>query len=211
MTGGFKEARSRQITLSEDEPSIFEVFAAWVYSGRLYDPKDASLVDRKSEIIANRTSVNLSDFQLVKRWTFRDCRGIPALQNQVINEIRRSFVETWSVILSAIDLAYKSTIDGAKLRKLFVELEVLSCDSVFAKDDGIYNHRFMCELCDRFVELSSTARAVKKKDSVTKVDLCPYHINDDVDCKGQKIEKPVVKAAINNTAIVASKENVPPP
>jgi len=125
LNGDFKEAIDKSIELDDEDPFIFQAFVSWLYTERLYEDKKEP-IDPKSEDREKRTTVNLSQRQLMQIWLFGEKRGIPALQNKAINLYHQNFSESRLLDVYLLNTVYEQTLEDSKLRKYLAALYAFS-------------------------------------------------------------------------------------
>ncbi|KAJ9667446.1 hypothetical protein H2201_002314 [Coniosporium apollinis] len=113
IQGGFAEASSRVIMLTEDEPETFSEVVSWIYRDLLF------------------TEITLpeypEDIRLCKLWVLADKLCMPALQNRVMELITdKALAQNHVAPTATLDWIWQHTSQGSKLRFAFVDISVRS-------------------------------------------------------------------------------------
>ncbi|KAK5165651.1 hypothetical protein LTR04_001090 [Oleoguttula sp. CCFEE 6159] len=118
LNGYFREAAENRVTLDDEGPAVFHIFYLWLYSSRLYDV---------NKLKPNH--VPLSEETLVRTWVFGDKRGVPGFLVTLL-------ANRWTADEAIVRLAYKNTLEGSPLRKLYVRFVAYtrSADKFFELD-----------------------------------------------------------------------------
>lgn len=110
LDGGFAESRSGVIKLDCEECSVFERFVTWLYT---YKTRPEKITE------GNPHNHFLS---CVKLWVFADRRDIPLLMNEMVDELQKIVVETWTYPNRVVKEVYATTTDGSILRRVIVHI-----------------------------------------------------------------------------------------
>ena len=115
LEGGFKEAKEGVVELPEDDPKIFNIFKTWLYSKKI-------VIDRDG------TDTDCPSFSLCQLYVFADARGVPELQNAVINQLADARGFTELVFVEARHLLkyygfylYSNLIRSSPLRRWLID------------------------------------------------------------------------------------------
>ncbi|KAL8797391.1 MAG: hypothetical protein Q9195_000546 [Heterodermia aff. obscurata] len=109
ISGGYKESFEQKIELPEENPSMFERFQLWLYTG---------------SIIELHEKDRLSSKVLVDLYIFGETRIIPGLQNAVIDSTIDELIQYQLISVRSIDYLYANTSKRSPIRKLYVEMIV---------------------------------------------------------------------------------------
>jgi hypothetical protein len=113
LYGGFKEAATKKITLSEHVAEEVQVFVSWVYTGRI-----------------------AGEVKPEKLWVLGDNLGSPLFMNEAMHLLFRKYDGNW-IFADDADYVYKNTAQGSKLREFILEVILTNGPlSVGAKCDG---------------------------------------------------------------------------
>lgn len=94
--------------LAEEDPEIFDIAHAWLYTTKLTQSKDGE-------------DIGCWPGQLGDLFNLADRLGMPSLCNNAIDDLRSCFWKSRSVPSSnIITNAYANTLENSVLRKLFV-------------------------------------------------------------------------------------------
>lgn len=130
--------------------------------------------------------------QLAKLWILGDKRGIPELQNRVVDAYHRFTVQTRRLNGVIGHFAYWKTREGSKWRAFIVELYALMAwKDVVQRKDCSQSADFLADLAGRLTELRGNAMYKNKMDAVETMDLCQFHVHETVDCKGREVVQAV--------------------
>lgn len=190
LNSNFKEGRSKEIELLEDDAEIFKIFVHFLYTGSLYPGNiDATAIDENFEM-----SVQM---EATKVWLLGDMRGVPALQNAAVDVIHISLMRGWTAWVSAIAYIYDRTSEAGPLRSLFVEFHTqLGISRPYSTILPRPAVDFFIESCDRHEELRLVDRNYADFGKFWKsVNMCQFHVHDRRDCKGREVTKSARKEA----------------
>lgn len=110
FSGRFKESKEHRISLPDDEPTDFEVYVHFVYTGSLSGGKD-----NDHEIPWDH---------LCKLWILGDKYLAPALCNNVTNTMLAKYDFDNTIPADSLDFVFENTMSKAPLRKLILDLLV---------------------------------------------------------------------------------------
>ncbi|KAF2141883.1 uncharacterized protein K452DRAFT_318814 [Aplosporella prunicola CBS 121167] len=115
--GGFQEASTKTIHISEVSVEVVEAFLNWLYTRRL------------PEIATEATQADQDDqFDLLcELYIFADARFIVALKNATIDALCDSFARFWTFPWSAVKMSYENTAyRSSPLRKFMADMAAQS-------------------------------------------------------------------------------------
>lgn len=123
LRGGFSEAISGVVSLSEDDEDVFEAVYEWLYS--------RSLPELKLDDEATMKSALLAYDLLFRVWTFGDARGMSGVQDAAINDIIKVWIESWCFPSPEIvHMVYENTQPSSPPCRLLADIMVQPCDFV---------------------------------------------------------------------------------
>lgn len=189
LTGEFKEAKEKEVTLKEEDPLLFEVFLHWLYHGRFPHARfddDETLVDLwmpKDEPTMN----------FVPLYLFGDQYFIPKLKADVLDELV-ALVQVkevvWKPDFAMIDEAYRSLREDDPLCRALIDMFIKYETREFSihgpsEELDIFNDEgdlcvcvaFAALLVMRFLDLQATC-AGGEECRCTTLDPCTYHDHD---------------------------------
>ena len=168
LTGTFGGAITGVVVLRDEEVDVFKRFNGWLYTNTILQEND----------------IKDPDFtNLMELYVFAEKRGIPSLQNAVIDAL----IRIQRLPDYEIESVWEKTARTSGLHRLLVdsyihyaEDDVFSaeaCQSDFAKD-------FLIEVIIAFCKARDDGSIVKNFDLWKK--RCQYHVHgpDDPPCKG---------------------------
>lgn len=173
LTGNFKEASERTVTLWDEKPEVFMRFNAWLYTNVIELEKDP----------LKPHWAHLMDLSV-----FAEKRGIPSLQNSVIDAMItiKSKVESLPPA-SRIEDVWEKTSETSGLHPFLVDFYVhIGREGTLKKMlkyvDGF--SEILVEVILAFHRGKEVGSIVKKFDFGKK--RCQYHIHepDELPCKG---------------------------
>lgn len=116
LNGSFLEADSKTIKLQDEDPSVFEFFIQWLYTGKEY------FTDLCLSLEARDTAdVRYTSSILVRAWVLADKLGCLALRDSVMICLVNLHYQTIKIQTSVIRIAYNNTTVDSKLRKWIVD------------------------------------------------------------------------------------------
>ena len=110
LQGGSKEAQEQRIELPDDDPFVIKRFQLWLYTQKVLDEDESA------------DYVEWSSW--VKIYCFAEARGIPNLQNLVIDSFIDKYAECDCLPSDQICRIYGNTAINSPLRKLLVDMIV---------------------------------------------------------------------------------------
>ena len=140
-----------EVDLPMVSPQVFERFHLWLYAGNILDPDEST------------RSVSWSE--LMDLYQFGDARGIPEMQNAVIDAIIEKQKIENSIPVTNFNKIYDQVQDDSPIRKLAVDFIAHLADFGLK----VWHEKSMREtykssfLLDLAIELSQLSRAKKTK------------------------------------------------
>lgn len=136
LNGGFKEAGSDTLRLTDVDTGAFKTFFYWLNSGHI-DCFDDSELD-----------VEETWDKAVNAYIFADFHQVRYLKNAILDELY-FYTEKWkrqSTVVST--LAYSHTTPGDPLRNLFVDMSSQACRLNALVEDGpdMYDKQFLFDM-----------------------------------------------------------------
>ncbi|KAL8669248.1 MAG: hypothetical protein Q9168_006148 [Polycauliona sp. 1 TL-2023] len=107
--GSFREASEKQIYLEEENPEVFQHYAAWIYSPQL-------------ESFGGATMTGLDMDGYCRLYLLAEKLSTDALQNMALDKISINGIVQFATI-STIQHVYENTLPESRLRKLLVDLQ----------------------------------------------------------------------------------------
>ena len=158
----FVEAASGEANIPSDEAEGFEVFARWVYTGRLQE--------RNTKAFSFEQNVKLG-----KGYIFADMRGIPGLKNDIIDSLIDDYSLTLMIPLAPLVQCYGQLPENDGLCRFIFDLLTKS-DLL----DGFFNgdlHKFPRELLEKLVSTTLVGSYKRKlrTDDEWIASKCEYH------------------------------------
>ncbi|GAB7342361.1 hypothetical protein MBLNU457_g0579t1 [Dothideomycetes sp. NU457] len=175
LGGGFREAAEQHIRLENEEPRVFRAVFDWLNTGRL--PDITPVIGQAN----TRPAQDVLDL-LVRLWIFADMRRMPELRDGVVESLIMVSLKTATYpSASTVAWAYDNTLAGTAIRKVLVDLLILSADiqSVLtATEEGDWSTQFKQDVFiayhKAFPEGRSTLRTAKDWERANK---CAYHVH----------------------------------
>lgn len=166
LRGGYKETTAKRIEMLDENPVVIRRFQLWVYSGSFF-------VDE-----ADRRSI---DYTLcVRIYVFAECRGIPLLQDNVIDTCVSKYLDRedgatmpmWTIINDI----YENTKEGSPIRRYFVDI------TQYHVNGGEWKECVCPEILpkDFFVDMTFALMSSKMGSAPTVVptkNACNYHVH----------------------------------
>ena len=171
--------RTRTITLDDQDPDIFAIFASWLLNGDL--SKASSFVELASEGDARETSLRQRWTQLCQCYVLGDFLQAPDFKNTVIDHLllnKRLQAEETNKISGTrpmdIKMVWANTIPGSPLRQMILDHSVSNGkgQSLATQAPCVEFHEYFCELASLFQEKRSQGRGSVKP---WEKDICCYH------------------------------------
>ncbi|KAL6716049.1 hypothetical protein ACLMJK_007011 [Lecanora helva] len=107
FNGNFAEAQSQVLEMPEDGPEQFRWFVRWLYTDR---------------VLQEGETLSESQFSiLIPLYTFGEGRGIPDLQNEVIDVLVELEHSSKMIPTKLLNFVYEHTHRNSPLRRLFVD------------------------------------------------------------------------------------------
>ena len=162
--GDWKEKREG-IILKEVDPAIFERFDFWLnLDNVLYD---------------HETAQSVPDIDLLKSYFFADERGVPGMQNQIIDTILEKVFYAKTLDIKHQRLIWENTPDRSPLRRLLVDTLVMTADELpelleTEEQQALYDKSFIVDVliakCKHPTTIPFTEFMERR---------CEYHIHDE--------------------------------
>jgi hypothetical protein len=117
--GNFDEATTGEVILDTTDPAVCGLFVEWLYT------KDITLVISEDEALSRRESHRKEKpetTQLVRLWLLAEYLQVPQLQNKAIDIIQQKWKRSRVLNSDAVEVAYKETTAGSRLRKYFTDV-----------------------------------------------------------------------------------------
>lgn len=160
--------------LPDVDQGAFEAFFMFVLTGSLYNTGFHPVNDDGM----TRTTLTLSQPDLVQAWLLGDYLGAPAFQNKIIDEMHQS-QRKWKHFDHLVpSMIYNNTVDGHnKLRAFIVECYLLARPSLLQDKDKVVLEPkdFLAELFLRYRRLNPSQPLVKH----AEMDLTAFYVSED--------------------------------
>jgi hypothetical protein len=160
------EGRTKSITLSEDSPTIFQIFFHWIYTGELY-----------SVVLDGAIPISFQD--IFALYVFADARCIPELCDAAVDVFFRKFANVWYLPTDCLAYIYDNTLEGSNLRNIFVSLAVSTFNFCHIENhEEQYPKQFLIDVILRSYKLKTVpGNFISKKAFLTEMatQLCTYH------------------------------------
>lgn len=175
LNGNFKEATDGVIKLPDEDPAVFKRFNGWLYT---------HVFDYKKEKADNDLTF------LMELYVFAEKRGIPSLQNAVIDTLITIYYSLDCVPCHEIAFAWKNTSEKSGLHSLLIDFYVhLLMMTAFGtpQERSMHPKDFLVEVILAFYKAKVDESINKKFDFWEK--RCQYHNHepDDPPCRGPMV------------------------
>jgi len=115
LNGSFLEADLKTIELQDEDPSVFEFFIQWLYTGKAYFTDLCLSPEARDNADGRYTSI------LVRAWVLADKLGCLAFRDFVMICLVNLHYQTMNLRTSVIRIAYNNTTVNSKLREWIVD------------------------------------------------------------------------------------------
>jgi len=137
LNGSFKEAQEQSIEMPEDDPTMFECFQVWIYTGSI--------------VGANETENDVETLTLVKIYTFAERLNIIDLQNVAMHLLIDRVLDRRELPTEQIPFMYEHTCENSALRRMIVDISAhcgtLDRPGWFEESKRpMYPNDFLCDL-----------------------------------------------------------------
>ena len=175
LGGGFREATEQHVRLEKEEPHVFRAVFDWLNTGRL--PDSVPVIGRSS----TRSAQEVLDL-LTRIWIFADMRRMPELRDGVIESLIKVSLKTATYLSpTSIKWTYNNTLGGTAIRKVLVDLLILSADiqSVLtATEEGDWPTQFKQDVFIAYHKAFPQGRsAIRSAKDWQKANKCAYHVH----------------------------------
>lgn len=153
LNGSFIEAQEQSIEMPEDDPTMFECFQVWIYTGSI--------------VGANETKNDVETSILVKVYTFAERLDIVDLQNVAMNLLIDRIFDRSEIPIELIPFIYEHTCENSALRRMIVDISArngkFDLPGWFEESKRpIYPNDFLCDLIFRLYHLKTNNRTPSK-------------------------------------------------
>lgn len=190
LGGAFLEATTHEITLDDDDPTCFEVFADLICNGGQPEAHKQipSMSDSRNDDPSDVSEVASRLSRLGDLWIFGNKRGIPRLQNWALDEYHRYTLRVRRLCSRPVRDAYARTVVGSKWRSYLVELHATTGhEDVVRMNDWAGKQEFLTVLSVKLMQMRGDATCEANVTAYAKLDLCQFHIHQNLDCKGREV------------------------
>ena len=166
LGGTWQEAKKQKFDFADECFDVFDRFQQWLYSGRILEDDE--------------TSTALSWDVLFGIYIFAEKRGVPKLQNEVIDTIIDKYTATEAASVHSFRRIYDETPESSPLRRLLIDYTArrgkIKSEGNAAWFEESYRHvypkDFLFDLCEAFYD----ERKAKKSTNFRKF-RCDYHVH----------------------------------
>jgi hypothetical protein len=163
------EGRTKNIVVSEDSPSMFQIFFLWLYSGKLYST------------LANGR-VPISTRMICTLYIFGDANGIPELCDAAVDLVFQKFANEWAFPAQCLSYIYDHTLASSKLREIFIHLAVY-CFSFcnLRSEEECFPKEFLIDVILRSRQSKTWPGNFQDKETFldkTASEMCIYHAHN---------------------------------
>ncbi|KAL8635140.1 MAG: hypothetical protein Q9226_009381, partial [Calogaya cf. arnoldii] len=157
------------IVLKDVAPALFERFVLWLYFGNVLDDDE--------------TAQSVHGMDLLKCYFFADERGVPGMQNQIVDTILDKVHTAKNLEVGHQRLIWENTPDQSPLRRLLVDALVMTAEDIPAllqteKQQALYDKSFIVDVliakCKHPTKIAFTEFLERR---------CEYHIHDETEPK----------------------------
>lgn len=137
LNGSFKEALEQSIEMPEDDPTMFECFQVWIYTGSI--------------VGTNETENDVETLTLIKVYAFAERLNIIDLQNVAMHLLIDQVLNRRELPTGQIPFIYEHTCENSALRRLIVDISacygILDCPGWFEESKrAMYPNDFLCDV-----------------------------------------------------------------
>lgn len=173
----WKEARTGIISLPEDEPDIFALYHAWLYTGYILSKNESGGDGKTAEEYEELLKCYILGEKLLDNH-FKDC---------TIDCFLAIFRATGKFIPSLSRLVFDNTPSRSPLRKLWLDIHILCGSPGWLKDSEEYPQDFLLEMSRRSMRghslnKSSGQGGRQEPGAHTIFESCRYHEHEDGIC-----------------------------
>ncbi|TIA29190.1 hypothetical protein D6C79_10015 [Aureobasidium pullulans] len=161
LNNGFAETTSQKITLDDEDPAIFHVFAVWLHD---------------SEIVLHPAVPAARETNLLELYLFADKRGIINLANDTIT-VLASFWVNHRIAKARINWIFDEILTSSELYRLILDSIFLEFRDGFATEDDLKTSDLpKSVLVDLLVRQRDYLTTLSDLDSCLH-SICHYHVH----------------------------------
>ncbi|THX44936.1 hypothetical protein D6D08_10487 [Aureobasidium pullulans] len=161
LNNGFAETTSQKITLDDEDPAIFHVFAVWLHD---------------SEIVLHPAVPAARETNLLELYLFADKRGIINLANDTIT-VLASFWVNHRIAKARINWIFDEILTSSELYRLILDSICLEFRDGFATEDDLKTSDLpKSVLVDLLVRQRDYRTTLSDLDSCL-YSICHYHVH----------------------------------
>ncbi|KAF9693806.1 hypothetical protein EKO04_008191 [Ascochyta lentis] len=173
LTGNFREAENKTVTLQEDDPLIFEFFAHWLYH-KEFPAEHNTSVELLNDWEHNDDHGGAKTGNLIHLYIFSDQYGVPDLKFLALTELFQHMEDTETGLpnRSQIVHAFNSLPDGAGLLRYLIDSHCHYCGNDFWISENVHDFpsAFVIGIIRRYSPYAQGDRSCSDE-----LDLCDYH------------------------------------
>lgn len=125
LSGPWREARSKSVNLTEDDPDIFAIFALFIHTGKIFSTRDGDI-----EIYPDGSRRDKEWARLARAWVLGDKLQATAFKEAIADAICDKVVLDRKWPLTLHQIIYSSTTPAVKgVRRLCVDIAVAKWDA----------------------------------------------------------------------------------
>ena len=180
LTGGFKEAKEKSVTLKDEHPRIFEFFMHWLYHGRLPNASDCvELFDNWRKL--NPAGESCTDNHLIDLYVFCDKHQIHKLKLSLIGELVtfHGVHENTLPHISAVNHAFDHLPEKDPLNRYLVDVHA------FYASDSVWDEEMVQRVSPKFLSSVMCKYAANNhgRNLIKAPDVCDYHDHENEEDK----------------------------
>ncbi|KAJ4334039.1 hypothetical protein N0V95_009273 [Ascochyta clinopodiicola] len=177
LTGNFKEAGDKTVTLEEDDPLIFEFFVHWLYH-KGFPAKHNTTVELLNDWEHEKDNGGAKTGNLINLYILSDQYGVPDLRFLALTELFQHMEEPETGLpnRSQIVHAFNSLPDGSALLLYLVDSHCLYSGGTFCEYENAYEFpsAFLVGIIRRYSQYARGDRSPSEE-----LNLCDYHLHKD--------------------------------
>lgn len=176
LTGSFKEASEKLVSLPDTETEVFELFVHWLYHQRFPTEVDSPQL---LALYEDKMDPAIQCRSLVKLYIFCDKYDVPQLQRQCLDAMFRHINDEDQLpSLEYVSLAFDSLEDEDPLCRMFVDAYCYWSDGACWVIEHVHNlpFTFLAKTLCQYSEFTHGGR-----DLTDTPNLCNYHVHATVE------------------------------
>lgn len=121
---GWKESIKRTVKLPEEDPELFRIFEAFIYSGRVYSQKDGDEYEDE-----NGRSVSWEFGRLMSLWLLGDRLQASAFKDAIVDTLIEKINSEGAVPMKSFAAIYEGSVHPSPMKELLVETAAREWDT----------------------------------------------------------------------------------